>query len=91
MNWNNWIKEQGLDKWHKVDKKNFVPPTSNTNIIFFTKAGSIYCGHYKESVGFVCYGIGKKELTDAEVTHWRNMDFPEEYQKFLDDQDNLNP
>lgn len=87
-NFNNWIKKYALDKWHKVDKENFVRPESNTNIVFFTKNGGIFCGHYDGRVGFVCYGINKKELTDVEVTHWRNLSLPDEYQKMLDDMDN---
>lgn len=84
LNWNEYIEANNLNTWHKVDKDNFVPPKDNTTmILFFTKSGNIYCGYYKNS-GFVCYGIGKQELTDVEVTHWRNLDFPVEYQEMLD-------
>ncbi len=88
-NWNNWIAKNKANKWHKVDKDNFVPPKHSTNIVFFTKSGSVFTGYYKGSIGFICYGISKKELTDVEVTHWRNLDFPEEYQQMLDEMDNV--
>lgn len=86
-NFNNWVTKEELNKWHKVDKANFTPPPTSTNILFFTEGGGIFCGHYKGSVGFVCYGISKRELTDVEVTHWRILDFPLEYQQMLDDLD----
>lgn len=87
-NWNNYIKKENLNRWNKVDKDNFTPPKRNINIVFFTKNGGIFCGEYKGNRGFVCYGIGARELTDVEVTHWRNLDFPGDYQDMLDDMDN---
>ncbi len=84
-NWNNHITKEGLDKWHKVDKDNFVPPESSTNIVFFTKNGGIFCGYYKRA--FICYGINKKELADVEVTHWMNLKHPDDFQQMLDDMD----
>lgn len=86
-NWNNHVKKENLNEWHKIDKDNFVAPKSNTNIIFFTKNGGVFCGHYKSSTGFTVYGIGAKELQDVEVTHWRNLDFPIEFQHMLDEMD----
>jgi len=86
-NFNNWVSSEKLNEWHKVDKENFTPPPTNYNLLFFTKAGDIFCGEYKGSRGFICYGIGKKELTDVEVTHWRIVDFPIEYQEMLDAMD----
>lgn len=87
-NWNTMIEQKGLNKWHKVDKGNFhAPQYSSTMMLFFSK-GSIFCGYYSKSKGFVCYGIEKRELTDVDVTHWRNLDFPQEFQQFLDDRDN---
>lgn len=88
-NFNNKVRKEDWDKWHKVDKSNFTPPPTSTNIVFFTESGSVFCGHYKSSVGFICYGIGAKELTDVEVTHWRILTNPAEYQKILDDMDIL--
>jgi hypothetical protein len=87
-NWNNWIKREDLNKWHKVDHENFIKPPSDINLIFYTKALSCYCGVYKSSQGFICYGIGARELTDVEVTHWRLLDHPKEVQEMLDEMDN---
>lgn len=89
-NWNNEVTKKELNKWHKVDKDNFVSPPSSTNIVFFTKAGDVFCGHYKGSEGFTCYGINKEELKTVEVTYWRLLPFPDEYQKMLDDMDKPN-
>ena len=86
-NWNNWIEKEDLNKWHKVDHDNFIKPPSSTNIIFYTKALSVFCGHYKSSQGFICYGISKEELKDVEVTHWRLLDHPKEVQDMLDAMD----
>jgi len=88
-NWNDWLKGSGFDKWNKVDKADFVPPETSTSIVFFTKAGDIFTGHYKGSVGFVCYGINQTQLTDVEVTHWRNLDWPDEFQKQMDEKDEV--
>ncbi len=87
QNFNQWVIREDLNKWHKIDKQKFTPPPTSTNILFFTASGDIYCGYYKGSIGFVCYGIGAKALTDVEVTHWRIMDFPAEYQQMLDEID----
>lgn len=81
-NFNEWVDKENLNTWHKVDKSDFKAPPTNYNLIFFTKAGGIFCGYYKR--GFVCFGINKIELTDVEVTHWRILDLPTEYQEFLD-------
>jgi hypothetical protein len=86
-NWNNYTTKEGLDKWHKVDKQNFIPPKNDTNLVFYSKGGQVFCGHYKNGVGFVCYGVSKKELTDVEVTHWMNLKHPDEFQQMLDDMD----
>ncbi len=83
-NFNNKVLKEDLDKWHKVDKTNFTPPPTSTNIIFFTESGGVYTGHYHNRRGFICYGIGAKELTDVEVTHWKIEPFPTEYQEMLD-------
>jgi len=88
-NWNDWLKGSGFDKWNKVDKADFVPPETSTAIVFFTKAGDVFTGHYKRSVGFVCYGINQTQLTDVEVTHWRNLDWPEDFQKQMDEKDDI--
>lgn len=84
-NFNDWVLKAGLNKWQKVDKKNFVPPPTNINLVLFTASGTVYCGHYKR--GFICYGIGARELTDVEVTHWKIELFPDDYQEMLDKQD----
>lgn len=83
-NFNSWVEKEGLDEWHKVDKENFVPPPTSTNLVFFTESGSIYRGIYHSRRGFVCYGIGAKELTDVEVVQWRVLKFPKEFQDYLD-------
>lgn len=45
----------------------------------------------KRSTGFTCYGIGAMELTDVEVTYWRILSFPFDFQQLLDDMDNSIP
>lgn len=86
LDFNQWVSKEDLDKWHKVNPLNFTPPPSSTNIIFFTEGGSVFCGIYHSRRGFVCYGIGAKELTDVEVTHWRILAFPDDFQELLNKQ-----
>lgn len=83
-NWNDYIIKKGYNNWQKVSKDN-LPEKNTTNLIFFTRNGGIFCGHYKSNTKtFICYGINGKEILDVEVTHWRNELFPKEYQDYLD-------
>lgn len=63
--------KDGRYEW--IDAKVKLPETSG-EVLLLTKSFSVYVGFYKISRSlFTCYGIGKEELTDVEVTHWMEI------------------